>query len=377
MKISFIHLLMMLMSGVLTLLIVGCSPPADQDRINISQALSSSPEKECFKTATFPAQIEFPRDSGPHEGFQTEWWYYTGNLETAQGRQFGYQLTFFRRALACEPVRGKSKWRAQGLYFAHFAVTDVREDTFVSDFRMNRQSLGIAGATRLPYTVWIDDWRVEQVNDRQVLSAGGKSTRIRLELFEEKPVILQGKDGWSRKGPGTGDASYYYSRPRLRTEGTLEIGSDTYAISGTSWFDHEWSTSALGTDVAGWDWFSVHLDDGRDLMVCRIRQKDGTSNGYGFGSISFPDNTYEILSQDAFFIQPRGYWTSPVTGRKYPSGWKISLPGYGLDLTAVPLVKDQEHTHMFAYWEGAVRFFGMGPAGKGPAGMGYVELTGY
>ncbi len=351
---------------------LGCSPPPEQDRVNISRVLSSSIGTGCYDKAEAIVDIRVPEDSGSHDTFQTEWWYYTGNLETSQGRQFGYQLTFFRQALSCEPVNGSSKWRTRQLYFSHFAVTDIKNNTFVSDARMNRQSLGIAGAKSHPYRVWVGDWRAEQVKDHLVLNAKGEKIRIQLYLSEKKPMIRQGKQGLSRKGKARSNASYYYSLPRLGTTGTLEIGTDTYRVKGNSWFDHEWSTSALDANVAGWDWFSVHLSDGRDLMVCQVRRADGTPNGYGFGSISFPDGSYEILSENMFSIQTKAYWTSPATHKQYPSRWEIFLPGYGIVLDAEPVVQDQEHTHMFAYWEGSVRF-----SGNGFGGLGYVELTGY
>lgn len=366
------NILFFLVPVVLMTMGLGCSPPPEQDRVNISRALSSAIGTACYENAEAVVDIKFPEDSGPHDTFQTEWWYYTGNIETSQGQQFGYQLTFFRQALSCEPVSGNSKWRTRQLYFSHFAVTDMKNNTFMSDFRMNRQSLGIAGAKSRPYRVWVDDWRVEQVKDHLVLNAKSEKIRIQLFLSNEKPMILQGKKGLSRKGKDPSNASYYYSLPRLGTKGTLEIGPDTYKVTGHSWFDHEWSTSALDADVAGWDWFSVHLSDGRDLMVCQVRRSDGTPNGYGFGSLSFPDGTYKILSENMFSIRPKAYWTSPVTGMRYPSQWEIAIPDFGIVLDAIPLVQDQEHTHMFAYWEGAVRF-----SGDRIGGLGYVELTGY
>lgn len=355
----------------------GCSSPQEQDqisidRINIMQALSSTAEGECYDKADAPRPIGFPKDAGSHDGFRTEWWYYTGNLKNNQGRHFGYQLTFFRQALSCEPVKGASKWRTRQLYFAHFAVTDTRSGTFYSNLRMNRQSLGIAGSQQNPYTVWVDDWRVRQVNDRLVLTARGDEILLELVLTQEKPVILQGNQGLSRKGRKPFNASFYYSLPRLKTSGTLQVGPDIHKVDGNTWFDHEWSTSALDADVSGWDWFSAHLDDGRDFMVCQIRKPDGTPNNYGFGSLCFPDGTYEILNKDDFTIQTKGYWTSPATGRRYPGAWEITLPGHGIKMAVTPVIPNQEHIHMFPYWEGAARF-----SGKEINGFGYVELTGY
>jgi predicted secreted hydrolase len=204
------------------------------------------------------------------------------------------------------------------------------------------------------------------------LTAKGDKIKVQLSLTPEKQVVPQGSNGLSRKGQKPFNASYYYSIPRLETHGTIAIGTATYRVKGNTWFDHEWSTSVLGDNIAGWDWFSVHLADGRDLMVCQIRQADGTPNGYGFGSLSSSDGAYEILSEKNFSIRVRRQWKSPITGNLYPSQWDIALPGHGIDLRVTPMIPAQEHTHTMAYWEGAARF-----KGNGIEGMGYVELTGY
>jgi predicted secreted hydrolase len=349
----------------------GCAPQ-EEDRIDIAQALSDVRGIDCFDSVTAPRPLIFPEDAGPHETFRTEWWYYTGNLTTGQGRHFGYQLTFFRQALSCEPVTGDSRWRTRQLYFAHFAVTDTQNKAFYAASRMNRESLGIAGSRAQPFHVWIDDWQVQQSNEHLVLTAQDGDISLSLELTRTKPAIFQGERGYSQKGPGTGNASYYYSFPRLSTRGTIAIDDNRFQVSGTTWFDHEWSTTVLGDEVKGWDWFSAHLADGRDLVVCRIRNADGTSNGYGFGSISFADGTYEILSESDFTLVPKTYWKSPDTGTRYPVVWHLTIAAHNLDLMVEPVINNQEHTHAFAYWEGAMRFFS-----PNVQGMGYLEMTGY
>ncbi|ACN17354.1 putative ABC-type transport system, hydrolase component [Desulforapulum autotrophicum HRM2] len=361
-----------IIAGLLAFTASGCNRPPEPERINIARVLSSTEPAGCFDTAKSSIDIELPKDAGPHDAFKTEWWYYTGNLETSRARHFGYQLTFFRQALSCEPVGGTSKWRTRQLYFAHFAITDTRNNAFYSNFRMNRQSLDIAGATSLPFQVWIDDWHVTQAGTNLTLAAKGDTMKLQLTLTAEKQVVFQGNNGLSRKGKKPFNASYYYSIPRLETHGTVSIGTDKYQVKGKTWFDHEWSTSALGDDIAGWDWFSAHLDDGRDLMICQIRQADGAPNGYGFGSLSRSNGTYEILSEAQFSIRALRQWKSPTTGNQYPSLWDIKLPDHGINLRVTPVIQDQEHTHMMAYWEGAARF-----KGKGINGLGYVELTGY
>jgi predicted secreted hydrolase len=150
------------------------------------------------------------------------------------------------------------------------------------------------------------------------------------------------------------------------------MGNERFKVRGQSWFDHEWSTTVLGEDIQGWDWFSAHLEDGRDLMVCRIRKADGTENGYSFGSISLADGTCVILSESDFTLTPTGHWKSPDTGTRYPVRWRIQIPDHDLDLHVTPVIDHQEHTHAFAYWEGAMRF-----TGNNARGMGYLEMTGY
>ncbi|MFN2357973.1 MAG: lipocalin-like domain-containing protein [Desulfotignum sp.] len=350
----------------------GCAPPEKTDRIDIAAALSDNQGIDCYETVNSPRPLVLPEDAGPHENFRTEWWYYTGNLTTDQGRHFGYQLTFFRQALSCGPVQGTSAWRTRQLYFAHFAVTDTQNKRFHSASRMNRQSLGIAGSQARPFSVWIDNWQVKKTGAHLALNAESDEIRLSVTLTQKKPPILQGDQGFSQKGPGTGNASFYYSLPRLHTQGFITIGEKQFQVKGSSWFDHEWSTTVLGEDVQGWDWFSAHLEDGRDLMVCRIRKADGTSNGFGFGSISFADGTYVILSETDFSLTPKARWKSPETGNRYPIRWQIRIPDHDLDLSVAPVMDNQEHTHTFAYWEGAMRF-----SGPEVQGMGYLEMTGY
>lgn len=353
-------------------MVCGCGQQEDAAHIDIIEALSNRADDDCMQTADGVKPIRFPEDAGPHENFRTEWWYYTGNLHTPQGRHFGYQLTFFRQAFSCEKIENGSKWRTRQLYFAHFAVTDTRGNRFFSDDRMNRKSIGIAGAEADPFRVWIDDWQVEAKGDSLQMNVKNRSVGLSLTLTALKPPVLQGDRGYSRKGPDRSNASFYYSLPRLATAGEVTVDGEPFSVTGHTWFDHEWSTSALDRHTAGWDWFSVHLDDGRDLMVCRIRNDKGQPNGYGFGSIIFPDGSYEILSENQFELEPLTYWTSDRTKRTYPSKWRISIPFLNLEFIVRPVMDNQEHAGDFVYWEGAARF-----EGRTVSGMGYVELTGY
>ena len=363
-------------------------PPGEKEEINVVQALSDTRETACYTKAESVIDFQFPRDNGPHPDFRTEWWYYTGNLETPEGEHLGFQLTFFRQALACETAPGPSPWRTRQLYFAHFAVTHTTTNQFHAAVRMTRGSLGLAGAH--PHRVWIDDWQARArgqdappspiPNQAMVLTARDHTEDGRpfaLELTLEKPerIIRQGNRGLSAKGPGQGNASYYYSLPRLKSRGWIQIGNKKMKVSGLTWFDHEWSTTALGKEVGGWDWFAAHLDDGRDLMVCRVRRADGSANGYGFGSLVSPRGKVKILTGGDFTLTPLAHWTSPATGTRYPSQWEIQLEKEGLELRVTPVIPNQEHRHSFAYWEGAVLLESL--ESDGPSGRGYAELTGY
>ena len=378
---------------VVAALLTGCAGAPEEETVDIVGALSSDRDTACYEQAREPGIIRFPEDHGPHEKFMTEWWYYTGNLKTREGRHFGYQLTFFRQALACDTPEGDSQWRTGQLYFAHFAVTDTLNQRFYPAQRMNRGSVGIAGAKAGPFRVWIDDWSAADApasGQRTILlkaaenvaavpgKTSGATIAIDLALTPEKPPILQGDRGLSKKGPGPSDASHYYSLPGMPTRGTLTVDGEFHKVSGHTWFDHEWSTSALGEEVVGWDWFALRLDTGpragTDLMVCHVRRADGSPNGYGFGSISHPDGQYEILDESGFSIRVDRHWTSPASGSRYPAGWEIRLPEYAIDISISPVMDGQEHTHMFSYYEGAIM---VRSSDGNTIGTGYVEMTGY
>jgi len=377
------------------LMTTGCRRHKDPSQVDVVQALSQGEDLSCYDQADRPDPIVFPRDLGPHNGFKTEWWYYTGNLETDSGRAFGFQLTFFRQALACEKPQGSSPWQTRQLYLAHFAVTDQENTRFYAAQRMARGSMGLAGAQSDPFKVWLGNWFAAGVGPgtlrleaRDLIPAKGEDTKrtvaIELSLDRTKPVIRQGRQGWSSKGPDIADASYYYSFPGLAAQGNIRIGNKKIPVKGRAWFDHEWSTAALGKAAIGWDWLALHLTQGphagTDLMVCRVRQVSGPA--VRFGSISFPGGRTVILDGSGFSLTPVGSWTSPVSGKRYPGKWRVRLPALYLDFTAIPVIPDQEHTHGLVYYEGAVRVEAAGlPLGDketaSPMGRGYVEMTGY
>jgi predicted secreted hydrolase len=332
-----------------------------------------------FARAEGPRSWVFPGDHGPHDDFQTEWWYYTGNLETATGAHFGYQLTFFRRALVApeaRPVR-ESDWKTEQVYMAHFAITDVAGRQHHSSERLGRGSVGLAGAQAVPFRVWLEDWSAEEQEDgRVLLRARAEEITLALTLNDLKGSIRQGDRGYSRKGPEPGNASYYYSQPRIATAGQIVVVDRTFKVAGLSWMDHEFSTSALGPELVGWDWFSLQLSDGSEVMLYALRRADGGRDAFSSGMLIEADGSTQVLGPTDFAIEPTGAWRSPRTRGVYPSGWQIAVPSAGLRLTLTPYLVDQEMRTSLPYWEGAVRVMGT-RNGQEVGGNGYVELTGY
>lgn len=346
--------------------------------------LLSETETAGFARATEPGAIRFPRDLGPHEAYQTEWWYYTGNVETEGGRAFGYQLTFFRRALeppgaeATESAGGaESDWRTNQIYLAHFTVSDVANGDFYEHERFARGAAGLAGAQAEPYRVWLEDWYAEQISADEVrLVAETEEVALDLRLRRTLPPILHGEEGLSQKGSEPGNASYYYSIVQQETTGVMTVGSREFAVSGRSWKDHEYSTSALEPGAVGWDWFSLQLDNGGALMFFQIRREDGSLQRESSGTFVFPDGTTEHVDLTEWELEVTGRWTSPASGATYPAGWVIRIPSLDLTLQGEPLMADQELNVSTVYWEGVVQFSGAW-RGEPVQATGYIEMTGY
>jgi predicted secreted hydrolase len=331
-----------------------------------------------FARAIEPYEWQFPQDFGAHPDFQTEWWYYTGNLATADGRRFGFQFTIFRRAITPEATSTDSEWRTNQIYLAHFTVSDIANEQFFHEQRLSRGGAGLAGATVDPrYRVWLEDWQILAQNDDASLvtiAAAADTFALNLTLEQTKPPALQGENGLSHKSSDEGNASYYYSLSRLLTEGTITINGETFPVSGVTWKDHEFSTSALGTGAQGWDWFGLIFDDNSEMMLGQIRMVDGSTEPAFGGIFVHPDGSTEYLPSASFTITPTATWTSPHTGAEYPSGWDITVQTTAgtLAFHAEPLQRDQELADTEpSYWEGAVRITG------DVTGYGYAELTGY
>ena len=338
-----------------------------------------TPLAEPFKRALAPVPIVLPRDHGPHEDFQTEWWYYTGNLQTQGGRRFGYQFTIFRRGLSPGADLRQQGFATNQVYFAHLALTDVEGGEHLALERFSRGAAGLAGGSGDPFRIWLENWVVEGLNEdgSQVhLSASDERFSLDFTLEAQKPLTLHGDQGLSAKSERSGNASYYVSYTRMETSGTISIGGEVFEVSGSSWFDHEWSTSALDAGDVGWDWFALQLSDGRDLMLYWIRRDDGSFEPISGGSLVQPDGVSTPLSRDDVRIAVEQTWTSPHSGAEYPARWRIDIPTEGISLQISPLLQDQELQVSFTYWEGAVYVAGTS-AGQTIDGVGYVELTGY
>jgi predicted secreted hydrolase len=345
-----------------------------QAAVSVREALAD--ERAGFARALAPRPFDFPADHGPHPDFRTEWWYYTGNLRTAAGRHLGFQLTFFRVALAPTEARRASAWATRQLYFAHFAVTDTANNRFHAFSRTARGALGVAGAEAAPFRVWVEDWSAEGSGASPRLHASEGDVALDLEMSATKPVVLQGERGLSRKGPEPGNASFYYSFTRMPARGVARLGAETLAVTGEAWMDREWSTSGLGADLQGWDWFAVQLDDGRELMVYLLRRRDGTRDPFSAGTLVAADGTVRPLAAGDVSIETHAHWTSPRSGVRYPARWRVTVPSAELRLELEPRLADQELRVNTRYWEGAVAVTGMAGAWS-IKGHGYVELVGY
>lgn len=349
------------------------------DKAFVAIVSGAADRHEIFSRALGPRNFEFPQDFGPHSNYQTEWWYFTGNLQTDQGRHFGYQLTFFRRALAAdEEIESRaSSWASQHIMMAHLALTDTDNQRFFAFERFSREGANLAGVKSLPFQIWLEDWRIEQTisGDFQLIAASGEIA-IELTLNDTKGPTLQGQAGYSQKGPEPGEASYYYSQSRLQSQGYVTLGNESYAVSGTSWIDHEFSTGALSEGQIGWDWFSIQLEDQRELMLFQLRRSDGSIDPHSAAIIIDADGSTRSFQHGEFFLQPEGVWQSPHSGARYPSKWTIQIPSEYLELQLTPMIDDQELNLSFIYWEGAVRVEGS-IQGQEVHGMGYIEMTGY
>lgn len=375
-------------------------PLAAQAAPSPLEVLRSGASDQGFERAQSVRTFTFPRDHGPHPTFRHEWWYFTGHLHAKDGERFGFEVTFFRVALAppragtLESAAGESvsQWRARQIYVAHFAVTDIGRRTFHSTQRLARDALGLSGAQTTPPRVWLGGWWAAEQNAQPdandwILRAGDCAYRLDLKLHPLQPPVLNGDRGLSVKSGEPGNASYYFSIPRLSIEGDMvrgvcgaggaqaTVAARPLEVSGTAWLDREWGSGALGAHEAGWDWFALQLADGSALMFYALRDEGGVRDSHSAGTWIEPDGRAQALASRDVSIEVLDHWRSPM-GARYPSRWRVRVASLGLDVTAVPVLADQELETTPCYFEGDVDVGGTRD-GKPISGEGYVELVGY
>ncbi len=346
---------------------------------------SAQDDRTAWLSADPDYRLAFPRDHASHPDHRIEWWYYTGNVETSRGRRFGYQLTFFRVGVDRQPIN-PSRWAVRNLHMAHLAVTDVAGGQHHVAERLNRAGVGWAGASTEALHVWNDGWSVrldgaasEGAHLLEAASDDG-SLAVDLRLVPVLPPVLHGVAGYSQKGAEAGNASHYYSITRLRTTGRMIVDGEAFEVSGLSWMDHEFGTSFLEPAQVGWDWFSLQLDDGSDLMVYTMRRDDGVADPRSSGTFVAPDGSITRLRAGDYALAPGRRWTSPSSGASYPVAWEIDVPSLGIDLDVQAVIDAQEletgESTGVTYWEGAIDARGA-RGGAVVAGQGYLEMTGY
>ena len=317
-----------------------------------------------YKEAIPGYHYQFPRDHFAHEDFRTEWWYYTGNVFDTKGHRYGFELVFFRQG-EHHDTANKSAWTIQELYLAHAALTDVNGKRFLYDERINRAGPGIAGANFVKQRIWNGNWSVQWSGETQTIEAVASDFRFHLTLTPQTPPIIEGENGISQKADGPGRASYYVSFPLLQAIGTI----DGTPVTGLAWMDHEWFTEQLAPDQVGWDWFSVQLDDHREIMLFQLRRKDGTIDPHSSGTLIDEKGVAHHLRHEDIVLEPGGSrW------RKYPIEWRIRIPSWRIDETARAVLPNQElraKAGRTTYWEGSVDYTGTSH------GVGYLEMTGY
>jgi predicted secreted hydrolase len=348
-----------------------------------------------FAQVLEPRAFEFPRDHGPHPDYRTEWWYVTGNLDAADGERFGFELTFFRFALAPPPqsssravggatattattadagtAAAESRWRTRQIYMAHFAITDVGRQRFRFSQKLSRDAVGLAGAQMPPLHVWLDDWSLSALSADDThwqLRASEEGYELTLDAQTLVQPVLNGDQGFSRKSSAAGAASYYYSIPRVAVHGQLLREGQSLQVGGLAWLDREWGSGPLDR---GWDWFALQMNDGSSLMFYALRSDDGRRDGvHSAGTWTSPTGQSRRLSSDEVQIEVLDYWNNP-RGERYPGRWRVRVPVVGVDVEVRPELQNQELTTSPRYWEGAVDV----TAASGAAGRGYVELVGY
>ena len=366
--------------------------------MTLAAVRDSRAQHPAFAQALSPKTLQFPRDHGPHPDFRQEWWYLTGNLVSAAGERLGFELTIFRFALAptsAQPLAVSSqhdaegsRWHTRQIYLGHFAVSDVAKQRFRFTVKLARGALGLAGAQADPLRVWLGNWQIGEARAPAAAAAGSAAKASTWQLqaagngyvlsLAARPLmapVLNGERGLSRKSGEPGNATYYYSIPRIAVAGTLIRGSETLRVRGLAWLDREWGSGSLGPQEKGWQWFGLQLGDGSCVMFYSLRDRNGAQDPYSAGTWVDPEGRARPLERSDVHLQVLGYWTD-AEGARYPSRWRLAVPTLGLDVEVRPVLADQELVTSPRYWEGAVDVTGT-RARHAITGRGYVELVGY
>jgi predicted secreted hydrolase len=335
-----------------------------------------SPWKQAAAGYTFA----FPRDHASHPDYKIEWWYYTGNVKAADGRRFGYQVTFFRVGIDAAPAN-PSRWAVRDLFMTHLAVSDLRGGRYRYAERLSRGGPGMAGAEVDRYHVWNEDWTASlDPRGRHVLRAQDPKAGIDLVLDPGKPPAINGVNGISQKGASAGNASHYYSMTRMPTRGSISVEGQRFEVSGDSWMDHEFGTSFLEPEQQGWDWLSIQLSDGRELMLYDLRRSGGSRDPRSSGTLVAADGRTTHLAVGDFSLTRGARMFRSANGATYPVAWTLAIPAQKIELQITTPLENQEldlgRSTGIAYWEGAIDVSGRS-AGAAVTGHGYLEMTGY
>lgn len=375
-----------------TFVVVSCSsesekkPETDSGGVSLHTELGG--DAEGYDRACGPREFVFPQDHGAHPSFRNEWWYITGNLQSTNAMQFGFHATFFRvgnrlaESMTDEAV--SSDWVADEFYMAHFAITQQAADQVSAHERFGRAAAGLAGAvvnksnnSDALVKVWLDDWKLiaREINGQLVWSLQIKDGEdaLDLTLIADKPIVLQGRDGYSQKSADPCNSSYYYSMPRMQASGQVVANDQSHAVNGTAWLDREWSSSALADDQVGWDWFALQMDDGRDIMFYQLRKDNGAVDPYSH-AVEIDKEGLKTEIPSAHFKLNIDRWWQSESGSRYPVSGTITRADTGEIIVYRPLIDDQELDLTVRYWEGAIVL--TDESGQS-IGRGYLELTGY
>lgn len=361
---------------MLPLLLAACSETPEQETARLSAIdVLASDDITGYARAQAPRRFSFPADHGPHEGYRNEWWYLTGNVETDQGRRFGYQVTFFRSAIrpsANNSCDDGNAWCTDHVWMGHAAVSDVASGEHMAAEIFTRQEPGLAGASLDPFRVWLQDWQLiargnEFPWELEVISA---EFSLALRLDAKKTPVLQGDNGLSQKSPAPGNASYYYSITRLDTSGQVHVHGQAFTVTGSSWLDREWSTSALAADQSGWDWFSLQFDNNSELMYYQLRDLEGKAHANSSGNYTSLMGTQTPVTRDDIVLEPLDTWAAP-DGTVYTVEWRMRWRDNDWRIRAA--FPDQLMDVTIRYWEGAVDVIDS-TTGE-TVGRGYLEMV--